>query len=114
MIVSLERSVLRKEYTWYFLYFNQNEDKWICINVLPDAIFSGVGLGGLISERQQMGGDDLQQSPEFEDEGPSRMISQGREFQRRVWNKGKWFGLPRRLNLRPLADLRAVSAILSI
>lgn len=44
----------------------------------------------------------------FEDEGPSRVIARGREFQRRAWSEGRWARLPRRLNLRALADLRAV------
>lgn len=47
-------------------------------------------------------------SAPFDDEGPSRAISLGKEFQRRAWGEGPWAGLPRRLNLRPFADVRVV------
>eukprot|EP00903_Cladosiphon_okamuranus_P016315 g15047.t1 len=43
----------------------------------------------------------------FEDEGSGKAIHKGKEFQRRVWREGRWTKLPRRVNLRPLADLRA-------
>ena len=56
----------------------------------------------------QTDGDEDDRDETFEDEGPSRVIALGREFQRRVWSEGRWGWLPRRLNLRPLADLRAV------
>ncbi|CAN0090799.1 unnamed protein product [Pylaiella littoralis] len=43
----------------------------------------------------------------FEDEGSGETIARGEEFQRRVWREGRWARLPRRVNLRSLADLRA-------
>ena len=60
-----------------------------------------------ITSQTDLSGDDSDQT--FEDEGPSRVIALGRDFQRRLWSEGRWARLPRRLNLRPLADLRAVS-----
>lgn len=38
----------------------------------------------------------------------------GREYQRRVWGEGWWARLPRRLNLRLLADLRVVRQLLEL
>lgn len=55
-------------------------------------------------------GDSFSGDPlTFEDEGSGKAMAQGREFQRRVWREGRWAKLPRRVNLRSLADLRAVS-----
>lgn len=48
----------------------------------------------------------------YEDEGPSRAIAVAKDFQRKLARGGRWASLPRRLNLRPLADLRATLGLL--
>lgn len=44
----------------------------------------------------------------FEDEGSGKAIAQGRAYQRRLWREGRWAIVPTRVNLRCLADFRAV------
>lgn len=46
---------------------------------------------------------------QFEDEGPSRAITMAKKYQSLERHDGWQSKFPRRLNLRPLADLRAVS-----
>ncbi|CAM9820215.1 unnamed protein product [Ectocarpus sp. 12 AP-2014] len=76
-----------------------------------------VGLSELVNSRwlgwstpDGEGGDSSRGSGSdsvFDDEGSGKAIIQGKDFQRRVWRKVRWAGLPSRVNLRPLADVRA-------
>ena len=54
--------------------------------------------------------DDFDETSPFFDEGPGRSIVEGKKYQRRLSAGGRWAVLPRRVNLRPLADSRAVSS----
>lgn len=53
--------------------------------------------------------EDSDDDGTFEDEGPSKAIELAKEFQQRRWREGPWARIPRRVNLRLLADVRAVS-----
>ncbi|CAM9376133.1 unnamed protein product [Ectocarpus sp. 4 AP-2014] len=76
-----------------------------------------VGLSELVNSRwlgwstpDGEGGDSSRGSGSdsvFDDEGSGKAIIQGKDFQRRVWREARWAGLPCRVNLRPLADVRA-------
>lgn len=82
----------------YEIHISKTSISYLSVSFVCYHIYIGTQTDGDEDDRDEM----------FEDEGPSRAIALGREFQRRIWSEGRWARLPRRLNLRPLADLRAV------